>query len=55
MLDMPVKGPTFHPISASRKIKNRVASGAVRGGVPHRDGAVGLAALHRRGSAGSGR
>ena len=25
-LDELVKGPTFHPISASRKIKNRVAS-----------------------------
>ena len=24
-LDAPVKGPTFHPISTSRKIKNRVA------------------------------
>ncbi len=24
-LDNPVKGPTFHPISASRKIKNRLA------------------------------
>ena len=27
MLDMPVKPPTFHAISASRKIKNRVAEG----------------------------
>ena len=25
MLDVPVKAPTFHAISASRKIKNRVA------------------------------
>ncbi len=25
-LDQPVKGPTFHPISPGRKIKNRVAS-----------------------------
>jgi len=25
-LDAPVKGPTFHPISASRKIKNKVAA-----------------------------
>lgn len=24
-IDAPVKGPTFHPISASRKVKNRVA------------------------------
>ena len=46
-LDAPVKAPTFHPISASRKIKNRVAESAVRGGVPDRDGAVGLGALHR--------
>ena len=27
MLDMPVKAPTFHSISTSRKIKNRVAEG----------------------------
>ena len=25
-LDAPVKGPTFHPISASRKIKNKIAA-----------------------------
>ena len=26
VLDAPVKGPTFHPISASRKIKNKIAT-----------------------------
>jgi phosphate transport system permease protein len=31
MLDMPVKAPTFHSISTSRKIKNRVAEGLFAG------------------------
>lgn len=26
-LDSPVKGPTFHPISTSRKVKNKIAAG----------------------------
>jgi phosphate transport system permease protein len=31
MLDMPVKAPTFHSISTSRRIKNRVAQGLFTG------------------------
>ncbi len=49
-LDAPVKGPTFHPISTSRKIKNRVAAMLFGASFADRDGAAGLAALHRLGA-----